>query len=191
MEVEIEMFCPASRQDWRQWLKENHSSKQSVWLVYYKKKSNVPSISWSEAVDEALCFGWIDSKAMPLDEDKYRQFFSKRKPNSVWSKINKGKVEALIKEGLIERAGFESIEIAKKNGSWNILDEVEELILPQDLEKAFEANPNSKDYFLGLSKSIKKAILQWIAMAKQEETRERRINQTAELAGMKQKPKQF
>src|SRR5687767_3951541 len=93
---ELETFCPASPAEWRQWLKENHRSKQSVWLVIYKKSAGVPTLSHSEAVDEALCFGWIDSIKKSLDSEKAIQFFSKRKPTGTWSKINKEKVERLI-----------------------------------------------------------------------------------------------
>ena len=188
---EIETFCPASRQEWRLWLKENHSSKQSVWLVYYKKKSNVPSITYSDAVDEALCFGWIDSVKKTLDDEKFMQFFCKRKPNSVWSKVNKGKVQRLIDEGLMNKAGFESIETAKQNGSWAILDDVEELKIPKDLEKAFKAKQGSKDFFLSLSKSVRKSILQWLVLAKRPETRQKRIDEITELAAQKLKPEQF
>ena len=99
MEKEIETFNPRSRQEWREWLQDNHDIKQSIWLIYYKKKSNNPTVLYSEAVDEALCFGWIDSKAKPLDEEKFMQFFSKRKANSVWSKVNKEKIDRLTKEG--------------------------------------------------------------------------------------------
>lgn len=188
---EIATFYPSTQADWRAWLQENHLSKQSVWLIYYKKKSKIPSISWSEAVDEALCFGWIDSTARPIDDEKYMQFFTKRKPNSVWSKINKDKVEKLIATGKMSQAGFESIEKAKQNGSWTILDEVEELIIPDDLEAAFQANEGSKDFFMSLSKSVRKAILQWLVLAKQQTTRQKRINEIAELAAQKLKPKQF
>lgn len=188
---EIDTFYPSTQADWRAWLQENHLSKQSVWLIYYKKKSKIPSISWSEAVDEALCFGWIDSTARPIDDEKYMQFFTKRKPNSVWSKINKDKVEKLIATGKMSQAGFESIEKAKQNGSWTILDEVEELIIPDDLEAAFQANEGSKDFFMSLSKSVRKAILQWLVLAKQQTTRQKRINEIAELAAQKLKPKQF
>lgn len=188
---EIATFYPSTQADWRAWLQENHLSKQSVWLIYYKKKSKIPSISWSEAVDEALCFGWIDSTARPIDDEKYMQFFTKRKPNSVWSKINKDKVEKLIATGKMSQAGFESIEKAKQNGSWTILDEVEELIIPDDLEAAFLANEGSKDFFMSLSKSVRKAILQWLVLAKQQTTRQKRINEIAELAAQKLKPKQF
>lgn len=189
--MEIETFCPTSRQDWRQWLQENHQSKSSVWLVYYKKKANIPSLSWSEAVDEALCFGWIDSTAKSVDAETYKQFFCKRKPNSVWSKINKEKIKQLMDKNLIAEAGLNSIEKAKQNGSWTILDEVEALIIPEDLEAAFNIHEGSKDFFLSLSKSIRKAILQWLVLAKQAATRQKRINEIAERAAEKLKPKQF
>ena len=187
----IETFCPASQQEWRQWLMENHQSKQSVWLVYYKKKANTATITWSEAVDEALCFGWIDSVRKSGDHDTFIQFFCKRKPNSVWSKINKGKVIGLIDNGLMTRAGLDCIEIAKQNGSWTILDDVEELHVPEDLASAFSTNPGSEVYFLSLSKSARKAILQWLVTAKRPETRAKRIAEIAALAAQKLKPKQF
>lgn len=188
---EIETFYPASRQAWRQWLKENHSSKQSLWLVYYKKQANVPTITYSDAVDEALCFGWIDSTKKSLDNDAFMQFFCKRKPNSVWSKINKGKVERLMNEGLMTPAGHKSIETAKQNNSWTILDDVEELIIPKDLEKEFKTKHGSKAFFVSLSKSVKKAILQWLVLAKRPETRQKRIFEIVDLASQKLKPKQF
>ncbi len=187
----IETFCPTSRQDWRQWLKENHDLKQSVWLVYYKKKSNISTVSYSDAVDEALCFGWIDSTLKSLDSERFMQFFCKRKPTSVWSKINKGKVQQLISNGLMTPAGLVSIEIAKQNGSWLILDDVEELKIPEDLAEEFKNKPGSKEYFLSLSNSIKKSILQWLVLAKRPETRRKRITEIAELAAQKLKPKQF
>ncbi|NBR15485.1 MAG: hypothetical protein EBU01_13065 [Crocinitomicaceae bacterium] len=191
MEKEIETFYPKSRQEWREWLQENHDKKQSVWLIYYKKKSNVPTVIYSEAVDEALCFGWIDSKAKPIDEHTFMQFFSKRKEKSVWSKVNKEKIERLTKEGLMADAGFKIIEIAKKNGDWTILDEAEALIIPTDLEEEFQKKPSAKDYFLGLSRSDKRNILQWLVLAKRQETREKRISEIVELASINQKPKQF
>jgi uncharacterized protein YdeI (YjbR/CyaY-like superfamily) len=188
---EIATFCPTSREDWRQWLKENHHLKQSVWLVYYKKACNIPSITHSDAVDESLCFGWIDSLRKSLDNETFIQFFCKRKPNSVWSKINKGKVQRLIDEELMMQAGYESIETAKQNGSWTILDDVEELIIPKDLETAFKKKPGSKAFFLSLSKSVRKSILQWLVLAKRPETRHKRIDDIAALAAQKLKPKQF
>ena len=191
MEEDIETFYPRSRQEWRDWLQDNHAKKQSVWLIYYKKKSNVSTILYSDAVDEALCFGWIDSKSKPIDEHKFMQFFSKRKEKSVWSKVNKEKIERLTEEGLMTNAGYEIIEKAKLNGSWNILDEAEALHIPKDLEGEFDKRPNAKLYFLSLSRSDKRNILQWLILAKRQETREKRITEIVELADKNQKPKQF
>jgi len=191
MGKEMEIFYPKNRQEWREWLQDNHDKKQSIWLIYYKKKSNIPTVIYSEAVDEALCFGWIDSKVKPLDEEKFMQFFSKRKEKSVWSKVNKEKIERLIKEGLMTKAGFEIIEQAKQNGSWTILDEAEALIIPKDLDDELQKRPNARSYFLGLSKSDKRNILQWLVLAKRPETRQKRIAEIIELADQNQKPKQF
>lgn len=190
-EKDIELFYPANRKEWRAWLKKHHDKKQSVWLVFYKQKAGMATISWSDAVDEALCFGWIDSKKKPVDEEKYIQFFSRRKTKGTWSKINKQKIEQLIAAGMMMPAGFASIEAAKQNGSWAILDDVEELGIPADLEQAFNAHPGSGDFFSGLSRSAKKSILQWLVLAKRPETRQKRITEVAELAAKKQKPKQF
>jgi uncharacterized protein YdeI (YjbR/CyaY-like superfamily) len=191
MEKGIETFYPKSRTAWREWLQENHDKKQSVWLIYYKKKSNIPTVMYSEAVEEALCFGWIDSKSKPIDDEKFMQFFSKRKIKSVWSKINKEKIERLTKEGLMTEAGFDIIEKSKQNGSWTILDEAESLIVPIDMEQEFEKKPNAKTYFLSLSRSDKRNILQWLILAKREETRNKRISEIIELANKNEKPKQF
>ncbi len=187
----VETVCPQSRQEWRKWLMRNHRVKQSIWLIAYKKKSNVPSVVWSDAVDEALCFGWIDSVRKPVDHEKFIQLFSKRKANSGWSKINKQKVQRLIDEGLMAEAGLEVIERAKQNGSWSILDKVEELEIPRDLSKEFKARPGSRQYFLSLSKSSRKAILQWLVLAKRPETRQKRLTEISELAAQNLKPKQF
>lgn len=184
-------FTPKSKQDWRKWLEVNHSKKDSVWLILYKKNSGVPSISWSEAVDEALCFAWIDSTKKPIDAEKYMQYFGKRKADSTWSKINKNKVAQLIQQGLMAAAGLKSIEIAKQNGSWTILDEVEELIIPKDLELAFARHKQAKEFFLSLSKSVRKMMLHWIVMAKRPETREKRIAEIVENASEGKKPNRF
>ncbi len=186
---EIETYCPKSRTEWREWLKGNHRSRPSVWLVYYTKKSGLPSLSWNEAVEEALCFGWIDSTKKTIDEFSFMQLFTKRKPKSIWSKINKEKVRQLMDSGSMTEAGYESVETAKQNGSWTILDEVEELIIPKDLEAAFEKHKGSKEYFLGLTKSTRKIILSWIVLAKRPETRQQRINEVVESAGQYLKPK--
>ena len=119
------------------------------------------------------------------------QFFSRRKPNSVWSRVNKEKIERLTNEGLMTKAGYEIIEIAKQNGSWTILDEAEALIIPDDLDKELQKRKNAKEYFLSLSRSDKRNILQWLVLAKRQETREKRIAEIVELADKNQKPKQF
>lgn len=186
---EIEVFYPKTKSDWRKWLLKNHLSKQSVWVVFYNKKSNKKSISWSDAVDVALCFGWIDSKKIKIDSEKSHQFFSKRKHTSTWSKINKDKIEKLTEQNLMAEAGFKSIEIAKQNGSWTILDEVEALIIPKDLELEFDKNVAAREFYESLSKSARKAILQWIILAKRAETRQARIIEIIEQAVKKQKPK--
>src|SRR5690606_8987675 len=136
-----------------------------------------PSVTWSEAVDVALCLGWLDSKKIKIDSESSKQFFSKRKAKSTWSKINKEKVKKLIDNGLMTQAGFEIIDVAKQNGSWNILDKIEELIIPKDLEKSFRKHKGSKDFFLGLSKTLKKIMLHWIIFAKRTETRQKRIEE--------------
>jgi uncharacterized protein YdeI (YjbR/CyaY-like superfamily) len=191
MSEEIEVFYPANNQEWRQWLQENHDSKQAVWVVFYNKSAEKPTVKWSDTVDEALCFGWIDSKKVSIDSEKSHQFFSKRKAKSTWSKINKEKIQRLIDAGLMAKAGYESIEVARQNGSWTILDSVEELIIPEDLEQAFQLHDGSKDFFLSLSKTIKKMMLYWVISAKRPETRQNRITEIVESAAQKLKPKQF
>ena len=111
---DIESFTPKSQADWRKWLEKNHVSKEAIWLIIYKVSSNIPSVKWGDAVDEALCFGWIDSTKKSIDKDSYMQYYSKRKPNSTWSKINKDKVVKLIKNKQMTKAGLACIDIAKK-----------------------------------------------------------------------------
>lgn len=188
---EPEVFYPPSRHEWRAWLEENHLKAKSVWVVYHNKATGRPTLTWSEAVDEALCFGWIDSKVISVGNGTTHQFFSRRKAKSTWSKINKDKIERLIKDGLMAPAGLEIIEIAKQNGSWSLLDEVEEMKSPPDLEEAFALFPGSKENFEAFSKSVKKFLLQWIVLAKRPETRQNRINEIAEKASRNEKPKPF
>lgn len=184
-------FHPKSKAEWRAWLSENHQSEQSIWLVYYRSSSNKPSLSWSDAVDEALCFGWIDSTKKTIDKESYMQYFSKRKPNSMWSRINKEKVTKLIEENLMTDAGFQSIVIAKENGSWNALDDVEALIIPKDLKEALASNLKAMAFFNELSNSAKKLLLHWVTFAKRPETRKKRIVELVESASQGLKPKQF
>jgi uncharacterized protein YdeI (YjbR/CyaY-like superfamily) len=184
-----EIFYPKTQTAWRKWLEKNHLSKQAVWLVFYNKKSGVKSITWSEAVDVALCFGWIDSKKVKVDEETAHQYFSKRKPNGTWSKINKEKVQKLTEQGLMTEAGLKSIAMAKQNGSWTLLDEVEELKIPSDLQAAFSRKPKAKKFYSSLSNSAMKMILSWLVFAKTEETRRKRIAEIIESAEQHLKPK--
>lgn len=185
---DINIFYPSTLVMWRKWLEKNHLLEESVWVVFYNKSSNKKTITWSEAVDIALCFGWIDSKKIKIDEETAHQFFSKRKAKSTWSKINKLKVERLIESKQMAEAGYKSIEIAKQNGSWTILDEVEELIIPNDLSVELKKKLHAEEFFLGLSKSVKKAILQWLVLAKREDTRQKRIREIVDNADQKLKP---
>jgi uncharacterized protein YdeI (YjbR/CyaY-like superfamily) len=188
---EIKTYCPKSRSDWRKWLEKNHQSEQSVWLIYYKKSTKIASITWSDAVDEALCFGWIDSTKKTIDQERYMQYFSRRKAKSNWSKINKEKVSKLIQNKLMTKAGFESIERAKQNGSWTLIDEVEALLIPEDLKEELANYHGSMEYFDSLSNSEKKGLLYWVLSAKRTETRQKRILEIAENASNNLKPKQF
>lgn len=191
LKKEVKTYCPSSQQDWRQWLEKNHASEQSIWLVYYRTATNIPSLSWSAAVDEALCFGWIDSTKKTLDKERYMQYFSKRKPQSNWSKVNKEKIVKLVESKQMRKSGLASIEVAKKNGSWTFLDAVEELLLPEDLREALEKHKNALTYYEGLSNSIKKQLLYWVISAKRKETRGKRVLEIALSASEKLKPKEF
>ncbi|WP_126973934.1 YdeI/OmpD-associated family protein [Gynurincola endophyticus] len=188
---ETATYYPKSRSHWRKWLEKNHQLKEAVWLVYYRSSTKIPSITWSEAVDEALCFGWIDSTKKTVDEKSYIQYFSKRKPNSTWSKVNKTKIEKLIENNLMTKAGFESIETAKQNGTWFLMDDIEELIIPEDLNSVLNKSKKAVIFFESQSKSIKKILLHWVVTAKRPETRKKRIDEIARLAAKGMRPKQF
>jgi uncharacterized protein YdeI (YjbR/CyaY-like superfamily) len=145
-------------------------------------------VKYSEAIKEALCFGWIDSKVKSLDEDRYQQIFTPRKPKSGWSKLNKQYIEELIAEGLMTEAGLEKITNAKKDGSWNFLDAIEALTIPTDLQQALEAKSSANLNFAAFSNSVKKNILFWIESAKRLETRITRIEQTVTSAAQNRNP---
>ncbi len=178
----VEMYYAKDRETWHNWLLKNHEIKKSVWLIYYKPVSGKTRVSYDDAVDEAICFGWIDSKPNKLDEMRSLQFFAPRNPKSNWSKVNKKRVERLIEQERIYPAGMAVIEQAKQNGKWDALNEVEENVIPEDLMKALSKNKIAMDYFMAFPKSSKKNILEWIYNAKQEETRKKRITETVMLA---------
>jgi len=180
----IPTFYAETREAWRKWLKKNHKSEKSVWLIIYKKNSKIPSVYYPEAVDEALCFGWIDSKPNKRDEESYYQFFSKRNPKSNWSKVNKEKVSRLIEKGLMHSSGYEMIELAKQSGTWDALDGVENLTIPNELNDLFLKNKTAYKNWENFSRSSKRGILEWIMNAKREETRKKRIEETVKLASL-------
>ena len=181
-------YCPKNRKAWRKWLEKNHQSRRSIWLMCRKASFGTPNITWDEAVDEALCFGWIDSTKKTWDEEFFIQYFSRRKPKSTWSKINKKKVNQLIADNLMTPAGLECIKIAKENGAWTMLDSVDDLIVPEDLEDVLVNTPGAKAFYEGLSDSKKKQLLVWILFAKQEQTRAKRVSKIAELAAKGEMP---
>lgn len=166
----VKTFYAADRQAWRKWLEDNHDTEKSVWLITYHKKSDTPSVYYDDAVDEALCFGWVDSKPNKRDEESYFQYFSSRNPKSNWSRLNKEKVARLIKEGRMAESGLKMIEIAKENGTWTALEDVENLVMPDDLQEAFDANPKAYQNYEAFPPSSKRGILEWIFNAKRPET---------------------
>lgn len=175
--TDLKSYYAKDRKAWRKWLQKNHSKEPGVWLIYYKKGSGKTRVLWEEAVEEALCFGWIDSIAKPIDEEKYMQKFSPRKAKSVWSAINKRKIESLIQQDLMLPAGLEIIEIAKNNGSWTQLDHVENFLIPPELEKFLANNKTVAKYFEGLSKSTRKQWLYRMNSAKLPETKKKRLEE--------------
>ena len=167
---------------WRKWLKTNGEKIQGVWVLIYKKDSGIPSVSYVEAVEEALCFGWIDSVANKKEQNNYLQYFAKRNPKSNWSKINKDRVAKLIEEERMFASGLEMVALAKKNGTWTALDNVSALIIPDDLKQVLKKNKTAEKYFTAFPPSTKKGILEWIMNAKTPETRLKRITETITLA---------
>lgn len=176
------MIEPVHRPVLRAWLAENHSTSGGVWLANCKKTTGKPRLEYTEIVEELLCFGWIDSKPNPLDDERSLLWISPRKQRSGWSRINKERVERLEREGLMTEAGRAAIEAAKGNGAWTALDAVERLEIPEDLAAALAANADAASFFDAFPPSSKKIILTWITSAKRPETRERRVAETVELA---------
>jgi uncharacterized protein YdeI (YjbR/CyaY-like superfamily) len=167
---------------WADWLEANHDREEGVWLVSWNKTTGKPSIAYEDMVCEALRFGWIDSTTMRLDEERAMQWFSPRRPGSGWARTNKARIEQLEREGRMAPAGRKAVEAAKADGTWQLYDAVEALIIPDDLAAAFVANPGSADHWEAFPKSVKRAILAWIVQAKRPETRSRRVSETAAQA---------
>ena len=169
-------------EEWRAWLKQNHDKSDGVWFVSWKKATGKPVIPYTNAVDEALCFGWIDSKVKRIDEERAMRMFTPRNPKSQWSRINKNKVARLLEQGLMTAAGMKLVKAAKADGSWNVSDEIEDLVIPPDLASALAENDAAGEYFRNLPDSWKKSALWWIKSARRPETRAERIAKTVRLA---------
>jgi uncharacterized protein YdeI (YjbR/CyaY-like superfamily) len=173
---------PKSRAEWRKWLRANHASSRGIWLIVAKKSSGTQGISYDDAVEEALCYGWIDSRTNTVDATRYKLQMTPRKSGSVWSKPNKRRIEKLIEDGRMAPAGLAKIKAAKMDGSWTRLDKIDRLEIPADLKQAFSANPEAKRNFETFSDSSKRIILYWITGAKRAETRRKRVEETVRLA---------
>ncbi len=174
-------------QEWRAWLHDNYNTSDGVYLIFYRVETKKPSMRWEEAVKVALCYGWIDSTVKKLDDERRRQYFCPRKPKSVWSKVNKTYIVDLIKNNLMHESGVKSIEIAKENNSWTALDHVENGVIPDDLQKAFDQNPKAFVNYQNFAKGYRKSYLYWLSQAKRQETRDKRIVEIMKLCEKNQK----
>lgn len=163
--------------EWRTWLHDNHAISTGVYLVFYKVSSKTESMRWEDAVQVAICYGWIDSTVKRLNEESRQQLFTPRKDKSVWSKLNKSYIEKMLSEGLIHESGLKKIETAKKNGSWESIDDVENLVIPEDLLNEFFKNKEAFENFQNFSPSYRKSYLYWLNQAKRTETRIIRIKE--------------
>jgi uncharacterized protein YdeI (YjbR/CyaY-like superfamily) len=173
---------PKTRAEWRAWLATHHARDDGVWLITYKKTTGKPRVEHDEAVEEALCFGWVDSKPNKLDDERSMLWFAPRKGGTGWSKPNKERVERMIAAGLMTPAGLAKVNAAKKDGTWTMLDAVEALEIPADLAKTLKSYKTATENFDAFPRSAKRGILEWILQAKKPETRAKRIEETARLA---------
>ena len=178
---------PKTRSQWRKWLEKNHNSSPGVWLIYYKKSTGKAKLVYNDAVEEALCFGWIDSTIKSMDDERFMQRFTPRKPKSIWSGLNKKRIEKMIAQGLMTKMGLEKIETAKKDGSWECLDHVDAIQLPEDFEKALSKNKKAKINFENFPRFTKKQFLYHISFAKTEATRKERIILCVKMAAANKK----
>jgi len=168
---------PKTRTGWRSWLEKNHAKSDGVWLTYFRASTGKRRLSWEEAVREALCFGWIDSKVKPIDDERYKQIFTPRKPQSIWSKVNKQHIDELTKAGLMTDAGRRAVDVAKENGAWAFLEPIDALIVPADFETALQASTPAREAYDELSNADKRAMLYSLYSAKREETRAKRVTE--------------
>jgi uncharacterized protein YdeI (YjbR/CyaY-like superfamily) len=174
---------PEDRAAWRAWLEENHATARGVWLVSWRARSGrKPDVSYDAAVEEALCFGWVDSTGGTVDDERGKLYFAPRKPRSAWAASNKARVDRLIAEGRMAPAGLAAVERAKANGSWTVLDAIERLEVPDDLVAALDARPPAAANFAGFPPSTRKTLLWWVVQAQRPETRSARVARVADAA---------
>ena len=175
------------RATWRAWLEANHAGTRGAWLVLWRPRSararSGPAVlDYEGAVEEALCFGWVDSTGGAIDDERTRLYFAPRKPRSGWAATNRARIERLIEEGRMAPAGSAAIERAKANGSWEILDSAERLEVPDDLAAALAALPTAALNFGVFPPSARKQLLTWVAFVVRPETRAKRVRRIAEAA---------
>lgn len=182
---------PESATAWRTWLAAHHDHAPGVWLVSWKAHTGRPRMTYDEAVTEALAFGWVDSRPGTVDDDRSRLWFSPRKPGSAWSRPNKERIARLEAEGRLEAAGRRAVETAQRNGAWSRLDEVEDLVVPDDLAAAFAALPGAAEQWDAFPRSAKRGILEWVTQARRPETRARRVAETAQKAARGERANQW
>lgn len=178
-----------TREAFRRWLEANHNSADGLWLVYYKKHTGLPTVRYEEAVEEALCFGWIDSKIQAVDELRYKQVFTPRRAGSKWSGLNKKRAEKMMATGRMTAAGLAAIEAAKEKGSWQKADNSRiQPEMPKTLETALKQQPQAWEQFMNMAPSYQKNYIAWVLAAKRDETRLRRIEQVVTNALKNKKP---
>jgi len=178
----IPAFYAKSGKEWRKWLTKHGQTETAVWLILYHKKSNTSSVYYDASIEEALCFGWIDNKAIKRDEDSFYLLFKPRTAKSNWSKVNRARAEKMISKGLMMPAGQALIDLAKETGTWEQLATAQNNIIPADLQRLFNKNKTAFNNFQAFAPSSKRFILEWILKAKKPETRQSRIAQTVSLA---------
>jgi uncharacterized protein YdeI (YjbR/CyaY-like superfamily) len=171
-----------SRAHWRAWLEDNCTSLRSVWVRIFGQRSSTPSVRFHDAIEDALCFGWVDSKAIKRDPESCYLLFSPRNPTSSWGRINRQRADKMIKQGLMRPHGQAAIDPAKRIGTWDALAEAQNLVVPPDLQVLFDADEAAARNFSEFPPSSRRLILEWIMKAKRPETRERRIRQTVDQA---------
>ena len=179
---EGEQVLVESRAEWRNWLVQNHRRSKGIWLVTFKKQCGDRYVAYDDIVEEALCFGWIDSLPRRLDNERTQLWLAPRKSGSGWSRLNKTRIDKLTVAHLMMPTGLEKVAAAKQDGSWTALDAIEGLEIPSDLASAFAEYKDARENFEAFPKSVKRGILEWIASAKRSETRTKRIKETAKLA---------